>query len=868
MKLLRLKLKNFASIWAGMNKKEVDIDFRKCQNKVVLLVGKNGSGKTSLLSNMHPFPHLGTLDLRNNQDLIREGLDGYKLFECSDGKTKYKIEHYYLWNNGKRKIVSYIKKNGIELNSSGSVKTFTEIINLEMGLDPSFLKILRLGPNIIDIINLKASERKDFISTLLADAEIYQQLYKVANEESKLVKNSLKIATSKFDKLDNGKDLELVKKQFEANLDLAQKDRDSLIKAYYTQKAQVENKILSHEEIKAIKTKAEENKQLLTYLPTFDKDHAKEIIDQYHKYDDQVKTLLGTKETLNFMITQLQETCVEADQKITDYQNKLKVLKHTETKSSIQAKITEYSKAVQDLEKKLLIHTELNSVETYVQLLNEFNIIKHLRDVIYEYPMQALEIIKDKAIGYDEKSLCYELDEIATKKMIKLSEKLSSYKTGKKINPGVILYVPEECQIYEKCPYYKAIYKDPAKKESYESISIEFEIWNSVKKIISVLENIRLEVEKINSMTKDKVLKLTFLDILVMILNHQDEPWQKQADKYQVYIDAAQVTLEINNTKALLQKYQDEKKLVFENATVDLIEKEIADTQNKLVIKSRELATKQAELDKVNQRIEKLYISMDRIVNERDYSQKILDQYNELTQLTQDLNRLAVSDKYNQALIKMTNDFNARLITAEHQLKINKDALNEVLFTIQEKAKVQAEKEALAERYEYTEIIRDSLSSTKGIPLIFIQLHLKNIQILANQIIHEMFDKNISLNDFIITEKEFAMPYTVNGITISDVSVASQGERTTIVMALSFAILQQFMTKYNIILLDEMDGPLYKENKEKFIRIVEREMEKIGAEQIVMITHNNLFEDYPVDLICTSRMDDNDYSESNIIWEV
>jgi hypothetical protein len=49
---------------------------------------------------------------------------------------------------------------------------------------------------------------------------------------------------------------------------------------------------------------------------------------------------------------------------------------------------------------------------------------------------------------------------------------------------------------------------------------------------------------------------------------------------------------------------------------------------------------------------------------------------------------------------------------------------------------------------------------------------------------------------------------------------------------------------------------------------VEREMEKIGAEQIVMITHNNLFEDYPVDLICTSRMDDNDYSESNIIWEV
>ena len=94
MRIKRLKLKNFASIYAGMNLKEIDIDFTKCQNDVTLLVGKNGSGKTSILSNLHPFPYLGNLDLRNSQSLILEGKDGLKIFECVDNENEYRFEHH------------------------------------------------------------------------------------------------------------------------------------------------------------------------------------------------------------------------------------------------------------------------------------------------------------------------------------------------------------------------------------------------------------------------------------------------------------------------------------------------------------------------------------------------------------------------------------------------------------------------------------------------------------------------------------------------------------------------------------------------------------------------------------------------------
>ena len=55
MKVTYLKLKNFVNIKAGMKKTEVEIDFTKSKNKIILLCGPNGSGKTSLLSEMHPF---------------------------------------------------------------------------------------------------------------------------------------------------------------------------------------------------------------------------------------------------------------------------------------------------------------------------------------------------------------------------------------------------------------------------------------------------------------------------------------------------------------------------------------------------------------------------------------------------------------------------------------------------------------------------------------------------------------------------------------------------------------------------------------------------------------------------------------------
>ena len=60
------------------------------------------------------------------------------------------------------------------------------------------------------------------------------------------------------------------------------------------------------------------------------------------------------------------------------------------------------------------------------------------------------------------------------------------------------------------------------------------------------------------------------------------------------------------------------------------------------------------------------------------------------------------------------------------------------------------------------------------------------------------------------------------------------------------------------MLLDEIDGPLDVVNREKFIRILENQIDRIDSEQNFLITHNAMFSSYPVDIIDLSFKNDSD----------
>ena len=869
MKLLRLKLKNFISVYVTMNRKEIDIDFTKCKNNIILLVGANGSGKTSLLSNMQPFPSLGTLDLRNSQDLILEGEDGYKLIEYQSGKDIYKIEHHYLWNNGRRKTSCYIKLNGKELNPSGLVGSFNDIIKMHFQLDPSFLKMIRLGPNVTDIIKMKTTERKEYIGALLAEVDIYNKYFKIANDESKYLKNVIKMVSSKIDKIEDLSQLEESKKALEEQIEKTKVRKSKLEKELYTLTGEYKAKILD-----------ESTKQ--QFISVFE--NTKNVRNDYKRwcdqrnldsYDEFLKAFESIKQRYDecrrdfdvnkSILDRLNDTYNNELSRITDLENKIKLLTSEQSLEHLYQTQDQIKEEMSELEYDKSIK---GNYSDYKYLYTTYESIINIIKEINEYSLQSLEIIKEECQGYkDIDDMIKGITEHCNSKMKKLSEKIAASKMTKvEYNKGVILYIPSGCKIYDKCPYFRAI-RSNAKdtKKSLTTLNNEFDHYMEVKDIFGKFNGIRTSLQNIRNIEKiEDEFKLDDLEVLISILNHNAQYWKnilKEADEYLVKAQNNETLDKLNNT---LKQVESDIESIVNNSEYTTCSKSLEEAKVRVDDLKKEISKVYTDMRMADDAIESLsfdYKSMQDIID--------LHRRFNFDEIEANYNKVLDNSRLEKELRDLTSTYQTAINSCEDSIKSMENKLiNEILYKINEKKSAEEEKATLEDKFEYVEIIKESLSSTKGIPLIFIQLYLKNIQMLANGIIHRMFGENLTLLDFVISEKEFSIPYMVNGIQVKDVSLASQGERSAMVMGLSFAMLQQYMSIYNVMLFDELDGPLDVKNKKRFIEIVEDQMKAIGAEQVILITHNNLFENYPVDLILTSSNMENDFNNSNIIWSV
>ena len=56
MYLRRLKLVNYGGIYNGLGLEEIEIDFTRCQHRIILVKVDNGSGKSTIVSALKPLP--------------------------------------------------------------------------------------------------------------------------------------------------------------------------------------------------------------------------------------------------------------------------------------------------------------------------------------------------------------------------------------------------------------------------------------------------------------------------------------------------------------------------------------------------------------------------------------------------------------------------------------------------------------------------------------------------------------------------------------------------------------------------------------------------------------------------------------------
>ena len=239
----------------------------------------------------------------------------------------------------------------------------------------------------------------------------------------------------------------------------------------------------------------------------------------------------------------------------------------------------------------------------------------------------------------------------------------------------------------------------------------------------------------------------------------------------------------------------------------------------------------------------------------------------EFTEVEYRLKEIKNNIELKEQLEHSNKQLNLTLAKINSNIQLDNKHKEELDYKLKEYSKLTNEYQALNLLFKDINEIRDALNASTGIPLVYLNVYLKNCPILMNTLLESVFDGQLQIDSFIINENEFRIPFITKGILVPDIINASQGESSFISIVLSLSLIIQSMTSYDIICLDELDGPLDSKNRQEFINILYKFIEQVNCEQVFLITHNNMFDNEPVDLILTSETDVDNFKYGNIIFK-
>ena len=136
MKIIYIKLTNFSSIYAAKGLYEFELSFENVDKPIIQIYGKNRCGKTILMHQLHPFSSINLNgDERNDLSLIISGEVGIKNIVYDVNGEVYNITHTYTPTKNSHSVSSSLIHNGKELNPSGGVTVFNNLIEKIMGIN-------------------------------------------------------------------------------------------------------------------------------------------------------------------------------------------------------------------------------------------------------------------------------------------------------------------------------------------------------------------------------------------------------------------------------------------------------------------------------------------------------------------------------------------------------------------------------------------------------------------------------------------------------------------------------------------------------------------------------------------------------------
>ena len=897
MRFLNIKLTGYIGIYQGMRLNQIEIDFTKAKHKLIIIKGANGSGKSTLQAAINPLPDPNWFFIN--------GVSAKKEILLQDKDILYKIIYHHPIKNGsgdRDTTKGYIYKNGVLLNPNGNISDAKNIIYEELDLDPNFVALSALSTEDRGLVDKKPADRKRFMNSFVPSIDVYNNIYKKLSKKSNILKASINTITSKIESTPSEESLNETLKSLNSRISDNKLIRDDLISKNAVLKATIQQLDptgeIQNEYNKLVESLTEYEKeltllknQIVFLLKSLNLTEDDDAIEYKSKISSR-KIVLET--SISESQKNIENTLILRENESRELQNKIAKLSSITNDISYSDLITQIRMCKNKIEDCEKIFNEMGlkdatilTKDEYITGLEKMKEIKLSLDVFrdtFSYGIIS-EVLSDYIYGNKDINLQISSIQKDIKDLENIKNNINIESSKLQIELELIESLkirPANCKI-DSCPFIKeAVISKSKNPES----SLE-KLLSQLNEVESLLDNNNKELEKLNEINScifsiKNILRtidgyrfifnklpcgetFTNKDIFYTKIINSDL-FDEIMEVYK-YIDYSNLIDEYNITKSTLSKLEEQQRLFASKHTI--IEEIKSDIDN-LTVKTNNLTKEledkhlsiknmKLELEDVSDKLVKLTTLvnfMDKYNTLYEKNKTSSDRYNEIWKSMNDINRSIESITHNNELIK---SYSNSLDTLEK----DRSSIEHTIRNLQE---YKIELAAYTSKYDKIEIIKRYSSPTKGIQNIFMEIYMNKIIDLSNQMLIYLFGGEYSLQPFIITADEFRIPCQGSGLLNDDISSMSTAQKSMISMIISFALLYQSSTKYNILHLDEIDGGLDTNNRLQFTYLLNQLMELLNSEQCFMISHNNEINTDEADIILLKNP--GEQVTGNIIWSL
>lgn len=902
MRIVYFKLLNYAGIYNGMGLNELEIDFSKCSHVITMISGSNGVGKSTLLKALNPLP--------DGSENFLDKLPAQKIMSIQDDEgNMYTLDiQSPVTSSGNRSATkAFISKNGTELNSTGNVTSYKEVLFSEFELDSNYIALSKLSSDDRGLSDKTPAERKKFVGSILASIDTYNEIYKILTKKANIYKSYINNLAIKIRSIGDEETLHNKLVDIEVQKNRLEKEKERLKKQKteeetYISIADPDGKIQDkydelYNAIKEINGKLEASENLINNLkdklkdnlPNSDmKKNRKRLNNLYISYDRKVET---AKSTIFNNVSRIEALNKEIDTnkgKLFNMKNGFEIENLKKSVETLEKSINS-SQSILDNSKISINGISRTEFETINATLT--NIISNIKVIYEKYSADEIAAATDTLLlGYALDTVNKTSDDL-TDKLDKLNKELHSKEISltqvlsKLEDTEVLKDRPSKCKI-DDCPFItKALKYDKPKlikqrdtlqndinnlngnindtKVRLSVIKSSYQAIQDIEGIISQVNNVKIVLDKLP-------LCSIFIDTEELLNRIRRNDTFNEINNLSVYSELIDIEESLANDKAKYKELFSELKIVeSKQEAIDLLETSIHNKEEELT------SLKNAESE-LNNEIEfnsglannykDLLEAIDSLIAE-DINHNNLEI--EKGRRVQEYRNIEDSIKKIKKYIDHLNIIDSELNNVEHDLEPlekEKESTNFALSTVQS---YTTEFNQYNERYNQVQKLKNYASPTSGIQTIYMDMYMGKTLSLANQLLGMLFNGEYKLLPYIINENEFRIPFIGNGMTVDDISSGSTSQICMIGMIMNLVLLFQASTKYNIVFLDEIDGGLDTENRGLFISTLYQLINILGVNHLIMISHNIESDLSNVDLIKLKNNtdDSNNYQNVNIIYD-